>query len=37
MVGIPDLPIAAVLISRSLVRNRAWFSGRCSPLWTVAI
>ena len=34
MVGIPDLPIAAVLISRSLVRNRAWSSGRRSLLWT---
>ena len=34
MVGIPGLPIAAVLISRSLVRNQSWSSARRSILWT---
>jgi Protein of unknown function (DUF998) len=34
MIGIPGLPIAAVLISRSLVRNQAWSSARRLLLWT---
>jgi uncharacterized protein DUF998 len=34
MVGIPGLPIAAVLISRSLARNKAWSSIRRLLLWT---
>lgn len=34
MVGIPGLPIAAVLISRSLVRNQSWSSAGRSILWT---
>lgn len=34
MVGIPGLPIAAVLISRSLVRKPAWSSARRLLLWT---
>src|SRR5712691_10938868 len=33
MLGIPSLPIAAVLISLSLVRNQAWSSARRSLLW----
>jgi hypothetical protein len=33
MIGIPSLPIAAVLISLSLARNQAWFSARRSFLW----
>jgi hypothetical protein len=31
--GIPSLPIAAVLISLSLGRNQAWLAARRSPLW----
>lgn len=34
MVGIPGLPISAVLISRSLVRKPAWSSARRLLLWT---
>jgi hypothetical protein len=34
MVGIPGLPIAAVLISRTLIRNQAWSSIRRLLLWT---
>jgi len=34
MVGITGLPIAAVLISRSLVRNQSWSSAWRSILWT---
>ena len=34
MIGIPGLPIAAVLISRSLGRNQAWSSVRRLLLWT---
>jgi hypothetical protein len=34
LVGIPALPIAAVLISRSLGRNEAWSSGLRSLRWT---
>jgi hypothetical protein len=34
MLGIPGLPIAAVLISRSLTRNQAWFAARRRLLWT---
>jgi hypothetical protein len=34
MIGIPSLPIAAMLISVSLVRNPAWSSARRSLLWT---
>ena len=34
MIGIPSLPIAAMLISISLVRNPAWSSARRLLLWT---
>ncbi len=34
MIGIPSLPIAAMLTSMSLVRSRAWSSARRSLLWT---
>jgi hypothetical protein len=34
MIGIPSLPIAAVLISISLARNPFWASARRSLLWT---
>ncbi|MGH9966322.1 MAG: DUF998 domain-containing protein [Pyrinomonadaceae bacterium] len=34
MIGIPGLPIAAVLISRSLGRNEVWSSSRRLLLWT---
>lgn len=34
LIGIPSLPIAAMLISLSLVRNPAWSSARRSLLWT---
>jgi hypothetical protein len=34
MIGMPSLPIAAMLISVSLVRNQAWASARRSLLWT---
>lgn len=34
MVGIPGLPIAAMLITRSLVRNHNWSAGRRLLLWT---
>jgi hypothetical protein len=34
MIGIPSLPIAAMLTSLSLVRNQAWSSARRSLLWT---
>jgi hypothetical protein len=34
MIGIPGLPIAAVLISRGLVRNQSWFSAKRTLLWT---
>jgi hypothetical protein len=34
MIGMPSLPIAAMLISVSLVRNPAWSSARRSLLWT---
>ena len=33
MIGIPSLPIAAILISVSLVRNQGWDSSRRSLLW----
>lgn len=33
MIGMPTLPIAAVLISVSLLRNPAWAPGRRSLLW----
>jgi hypothetical protein len=33
MIGIPSFPIAAMLISVSLVRNRAWSSARRLLLW----
>jgi hypothetical protein len=33
MIGIPSLPIAAMLISVSLVRNQAWSSARWLFLW----
>ena len=35
LLGIPTFPIAATLISLSLVRNRAWFPARRALLWTV--
>lgn len=34
MIGIPSLPIAAMLISVSLVRNQVWSSARRLFLWT---
>ena len=34
MIGIPSLPIAAMLVSLSLVRNQVWSSARRSLLWT---
>jgi len=34
MIGVPGLPVAAVLISRGLVRNQAWSSARRSIQWT---
>ena len=34
LIGIPSLPIAAMLISVSLVRNQAWSSARRLLLWT---
>ena len=34
MIGMPSLPIAAMLISVSLVRNQAWSSARRLLLWT---
>jgi hypothetical protein len=34
MLGIPSLPIAAVLITLSLRRNQAWLASRRSLLWT---
>jgi hypothetical protein len=34
MIGVPGFPIAAMLISISLVRNEAWYSARKSLLWT---
>lgn len=34
MIGIPSLPIAAMLISLSLVRNQVWSSARQLLLWT---
>ncbi len=34
LIGIPSLPIAAMLISVTLVRNQAWSSARRSLLWT---
>jgi hypothetical protein len=37
MIGIPSLPIAAVLISLSLGRNPAWISARRSLLWTAIL
>jgi len=33
MIGIPSLPIAAILTSISLVRNQGWDSSRRSLLW----
>jgi hypothetical protein len=37
MIGMPSLPIAAVLISVSLGRNPAWTSVRRSLLWTAIL
>ena len=34
MIGVPGLPVAAVLISRGLARNQAWSSARRSLLWS---
>jgi hypothetical protein len=34
MIGIPGFPVAALLLSRSLARNRAWSSARPSLRWT---
>jgi len=34
MIGVPGLPVAAILISRGMVRNQAWSSARRSLLWT---
>jgi hypothetical protein len=35
LLGIPTFPIAATLMSRSLVRNRTWSSARRPLRWTV--
>ena len=37
LIGIPSLPIAAMLISVSLVRNQAWTSARRWLLWTASL
>ena len=37
MIGMPSLPIAAVLISVSLTRNPAWTSARQSLLWAAIL
>lgn len=37
LIGMPSLPIAAPLISVSLVRNRAWSSARRALLWTAQL
>jgi hypothetical protein len=37
MIGIPSLPIAAVLISVSLGRNSPWTSARRSLIWTAIL
>jgi len=37
MIGIPGLPIAAILISLSLVRNPSWTPVRRSLLWTAIL
>ena len=37
MIGMPSLPIAAVLISVSLGRNPSWTSARQSLLWTAIL
>jgi len=37
LIGIPSLPIAAMLISVSLVRNQAWSSARRWLLWTASL
>jgi hypothetical protein len=34
MIGVPGFPIAAMLISISLIRNQAWYTARRSLLWT---
>lgn len=37
IIGVPSLPIAAILISLSLVRDPAWISARRSILWTASL
>jgi hypothetical protein len=37
LLGIPSFPIAATLISRSLVRDRVWSPARRSLQWTAAL
>jgi len=37
MIGIPSLPIAAILISLSLTRNPTWTPARRSLLWTAIL
>ena len=37
LLGIPTFPVAATLISLSLVRNRGWSPARRSLLWTAAL
>ena len=37
LLGIPTFPIAATLISLSLVRNRAWFPARRALQWMVGL
>jgi hypothetical protein len=34
LIGIPTLPVAAMLVSVSLLRNPAWFEARSRLLWT---
>jgi hypothetical protein len=37
LLGIPSFPVAAMLISLSLTRDRAWFPTKRSLLWTVGL
>jgi hypothetical protein len=37
MIGMPSLPIAAILISVSLSRNPSWISARRSLIWTAIL
>jgi Protein of unknown function (DUF998) len=37
MIGMPSLPVAAVLVGASLVRNPSWTSARRSIIWTAIL